>query len=65
VSLSKIPRPPQSIREGNKASPVRICVRPVKLLQFSDVDFQGLSHRSILDDVGEKADERDDQLAGR
>jgi hypothetical protein len=46
VGLSEIPRLPQCISQGDEASPVRIRLRPKQILQFSDVDFLGLSHRS-------------------
>ncbi len=65
VGLSEIPRLPQCISQGDEASPVRIRLRPIQILQLSDVDFLGLSHRSILDDAGERAEEGDDQLVRR
>ena len=54
--LLEIPGFSERIGKGNETPTVRIRFGPVELLEFSDVDFQRLSHRSILRDAGEKAE---------
>jgi hypothetical protein len=58
MSFLEFPCSPQSVGQWNETPPVRICFRPEKLLQFSDVDFKGLFHRSILGEAGERAEEK-------
>jgi hypothetical protein len=49
----------ESVGQRYETPPVWIRFGPVEFLQFSDVDFQRLSHRSILENAGKSKEERE------